>query len=58
MGWQIRLRVGVSPALVDSGRRPSSRLSNVPLSLLAVSAGTPLKNECELRRRTTVSCVS
>lgn len=54
MGWQIRLRVGASPGPVVSGRRLSGRLSNIPLSLLVLSAGTQLKNECELQRRTTV----
>lgn len=56
MGWQMRLRVGVS-GLVFSGRRLSSRPSNIPLSLLLLSAGPQLKKECELgwrRRRTLV----
>lgn len=51
IGWQMRLRVGVSPGLVFSGRRLSSRPSNIPLSLPALSLGPQLKNEWELRRR-------
>lgn len=47
MGWQMRLSVGVSgPGF--SGRRLSSRPSNIPLSLLVLSPGPQLKNECEL----------
>lgn len=51
MGWQMRLRVGVSPGLVFSGRRLSSRPSNIPLSLPALSLGPQLKNEWELQWR-------
>lgn len=51
IGWQMRLRVGVSPGLVFSGRRLSSRPSNIPLSLLLLSLGPQLKNEWELNWR-------
>lgn len=51
IGWQMRLRVGVSPGLVFSGRRLSSRPSNIPLSLPALSLGPQLKNEWELQWR-------
>lgn len=51
MGWQMRLRVGVSPGPVLSGRRLSSRPSSVPLSLLVLSPGTQLKKECDLWRK-------
>lgn len=47
----MRLRVGVSPGLVFSGRRLSSRPSNIPLSLLLLSLGPQLKNEWELSGR-------
>ena len=51
IGWQMRLREGVSPGLVLSGRRLSSSPSNKPRSrsLLVLSElGSQLKNEWEL----------